>query len=366
MIRICHLTSAHLQTDTRIFYKECQTIAASGYDVTLIVQHQKDKVIESVRILSLDKPKTRKERMTKTVKQAYKRALECNADIYHFHDPELIPVGLKLKRKGKKVIYDVHEDVPRQILSKHWIPTLLRKIISLFVERIENYAAKKFDYIITATPYIRNRFLKINRNTIDINNYPILTELFSPYNKWDNKEKAVCYIGGIGELRGIYEMVDAIGMTPYSLLLAGKFVSTTERDIASRKSGWSKVIELGYKNREEVKKILSNSVAGLVVLHPIINYIDALPVKMFEYMSAGIPVIASNFSLWKKIIKEANCGICVDPLNVDEIANAITYIIEHPQQAKQMGENGRKAVEEKYNWEQEGKKLIKIYEELSS
>jgi glycosyltransferase involved in cell wall biosynthesis len=361
---ICHLSSAHLPTDIRIFHKECKTLTVAGYDVSLIVQHDNDEILEGIWITGLKTPKNRKERMQQTTKQVYQRALDCDADIYHFHDPELIPIGLKLKRRGKKVIYDVHEDVPRQILSKQWIPAPLRKTISWMVEKTENYAAKRFDYIVTATPYIRDRYLKINSNTIDVNNYPILSELHVPNTDWNSKEKLVCYVGGIGSVRGIHEMVEAIGMTEYSMLLAGEFGSSAERDNATTKDGWSKVIELGHVNREKVKEVLSRSMAGLVLFHPQPNHINAQPNKMFEYMSAGIPVIASNFPLWKEIIEGNNCGICVDPLNANEIANAINSIMDNPDQAKLMGENGRRAVEEKYNWEHEAKKLLKIYEGL--
>ncbi|MGI5880015.1 MAG: glycosyltransferase family 4 protein [Syntrophomonadaceae bacterium] len=364
MKKICHLTSVHPKTDTRILYKECKTLVDAGYDVTLIVQNDKDEVIDGVKIIGIEIPKNRKERMTRTVHRVYQQALECNADIYHFHDPELIPISLKLKRKGEKIIYDVHEDVPRQILSKQWIPAPLRKIISWMIERIENYAVKRFDYIVTATPYIRDRFLKINRKSIDVNNFPLLSELHIPNTDWSSKEKLVCYVGGIGRVRGIQEMVQAIGMTSYSMLLAGKFESSAEREITSQKDGWRQVMELGYINRKEVKEVLSRSMAGLVLFHPEPNHINAQPNKMFEYMSAGIPVIASNFPLWKEIIEGNKCGICVDPLNIIAIADAINWIMDNPEQAKQMGENGRKAVEDKYNWEKEGNKLLKIYEEL--
>jgi len=362
--KICHLTSVHPKIDIRIFYKECKTLADAGYDVTLVVQNDKDEVIEEVNIITINKPKNRKERMTRTVRQVYSCALECNAEIYHFHDPELIPIGLRLKRKGKKVIYDVHEDVPRQILSKQWIPAPLHKTISWTVEKIENYAAKRFDYIITATPYIRDRFLKINRNSIDVNNFPLLAELHISNTDWSSKEKLICYVGGIGRVRGIQEMVQAIGMTSYSMLLAGNFESSAEREIAVQRDGWRQVIELGHINRTEVKEVLSRSMAGLVLFHPEPNHINAQPNKMFEYMSAGIPVIASNFPLWKEIIESNNCGICVDPLNVNEITDAINWIMDNPEQAKLMGKNGRKAVEAKYNWKQEENKLLKIYEGL--
>lgn len=364
MTKVCHMTSVHALNDTRIFFKECRTLRDAGYDVTLIVQHDKDEIIDGIFIKAIDKPRNRLERMLKSTRQVYKRALECDADIYHFHDPELIPVGLRLKWKGKKVIYDVHEDVPRQILSKQWIPAPLRKVLSWMIERIENYSVKRFDYIMTATPFIRDRFLKINKRTLDINNYPILSELHVPNADWSSKEKTACYIGGISKVRGIHEMVDAIGMTEGSMLLAGNFESTVEREIVVKKNGWNRVKELGYINRDEVKAVLSRSMVGMVVLHPISNYVDALPVKMFEYMSAGLPVIASHFPMWKEIVDGNNCGRCVDPLNVYEISNAINWIMDNPEQAKRMGDNGRRAVEQKYNWEQEGIKLLEIYEGL--
>ena len=364
--KVVHLSSVHPVYDTRIFHKECKTLLVAGYDVSLVIQHHNDEVFEGIKLKGLGSPQNRMARMTKTTRQIYEIAIKCDADLYHFHDPELIPVGLRLKRKGKKIIYDVHEDVPRQILTKGWVPAALRKSISWLLERIENHAARKFDYVITATPYIRDRYLKLTKRTVDINNYPMLSELHEPDASWGKKERVVCYVGGIGKARGIREMVKAIGMTDYSLLLAGKFTSSAERDLAARQNEWKKVIEMGHIDRIRVRDVLSRSMAGLVVLHPTLNYIDALPVKMFEYMSAGIPVIASRFPLWEEILKTNNCGICVDPLDAEEIANAIKWIMDNPDQAKQMGENGRKAVVQKYNWEQEGHKLIKVYRELLS
>ncbi len=363
---ICHLTSVHYPFDTRIFYKECKTLSTAGYDVVLIAQNNKDEVVEGVTIKGVDKPKNRMERMTKTVSWVYKRALEVDADVYHFHDPELIFTGLKLKKRGKKVIYDVHEDVPRQILSKGWIPLPLRGFISWLAEKVEDVAGRRFDCILTATPYIRDRFLKINHNTLDINNYPLLQELYLPEVDWSKKEKTVCYVGGITKERGILQMVDAVKKSGYKLFLAGSFVSQQLRMECFKREGWSNVVELGFLNRGEVKNVLAKSMAGLVLLHPTNNYIDALPIKMFEYMSAGIPVIASHFPLWKEIVEGNSCGICVDPLNVEEIAEAIRWLIENPDVAQKMGENGRRAVEEKYNWSQEAEKLLKIYEELLS
>ena len=129
-------------------------------------------------------------------------------------------------------------------------------------------------------------------------------------------------------------------------------------------SGWQKVDFLGYVDREGINRTLNSSVAGLVVLHPTISYIDSLPVKMFEYMCAGIPVIASDFPLWRSIIDNAQCGLCVDPLETQEIADAIDYLVTHPEEARAMGENGRKSVIERYNWSIEEAKLFDFYDQV--
>jgi glycosyltransferase involved in cell wall biosynthesis len=366
-IRICHLTSAHAYNDERIYLKECLALTDSGYETHLVAPEAPDEARQGIYLHSVLKVKgNRLLRMTKTVWDVYQKALAIDADIYHFHDPELIPVGLALKATGKRVIYDVHEDVPRQILSKNYISERLRYPLSVVIENLENFASKRLDGIVTATPFIRDRFLQVASNVVDINNFPILNEFYLPQVNWKNKERAICYVGGISKTRGIYEMVEAMEQTDATLLLAGKFESLHEYHQVKSIVGWKNVEELGYLSREEIAQTLAKSMAGLVVLHPIANYLDSFPVKMFEYMCAGIPVIASNFPLWINIVEGNECGICVDPKDPKAIAEAIQWTIDHPDQAKRMGQNGRKAVEENYNWENEGRKLCKFYQETIS
>ncbi|CCQ54419.1 glycosyltransferase family 4 protein [Crocosphaera watsonii] len=364
--KIVHITSVHTYEDTRILLKECSSLASNHYKTYLVAPNaplegctiNKVNVIRGIKDIHIN----RVERVTKSLYQTYKTAKDLDADLYHFHDPELIPVGLSLKNKGKKVIYDVHEDLPRQTLSKDYIPQGIRTITSFGLERIENFAVKYFDALVTATPHIRDRFLKLGCHAVDINNYPIISELHIPNLDWQEKEKAVCYVGGITEIRGIFTMIEAMSQVDGALLLGGNFFYSQEQEQAKKMKGWSNVKELGYLNRMEVGQTLAKSMAGLVVLHPTMNYLDSLPVKMFEYMSAGLPVIASNFPLWKEIIEGNNCGICVDPLDTKEISQAIQWIFEHPQEAQKMGKNARRAVENKYNWENEAKKLLSLYE----
>ena len=367
-INICHLTTAHTRNDVRIFHKECVSLAkVANFNVNLIVADgKKDEIKYNVKIQSVIKLNGRLNRFFKTTKNVYKKAIEINADIYHLHDPELIFVGLKLLNKGKKVVFDAHEDVPKQLLGKPYLNTVLLFFLSKTFSLFENYACKKYSYIITATPTIKEKFLKINKNTQDINNFPILKE-FSKDIKWGEKKDEVCYIGGISKIRGINEIVTAFDdVSEIKLNLAGNFVEKNIENDVKEMKGWKQVNNFGYVDRDEINDILSISKAGLVTLYPIINYKESLPVKMFEYMAAGIPVIYSNFDLWKGIVEKENCGIAVDPLIPSEINNAIKYIILNPKEAELMGQNGKKAVFSKYNWNVEENKLINVYKELLS
>ncbi|MBS9442722.1 glycosyltransferase family 4 protein [Photorhabdus heterorhabditis] len=366
-MKIAHMTSVHSRYDTRIFFKECISLQQEKYDVSLIVADGRgNETNKNINIYDVGFLPGRLNRIFRTTKLVYKKACELSADIYHLHDPELIPIGLKLLKKNKIVIFDAHEDVPKQLLSKPYLNKYILRFLSKGFSLYERWAIPKFSGIITATPIIRDKFLLINKRTIDINNYPILGELHNSNIEWSEKEKQVCYVGGISRIRGIKEMIESIShlSTDTKMKLAGNFSNKDlENKIKSMKN-WHKIDELGFLNRTETKELLSKSIAGMVLFHPQPNHIDAQPNKMFEYMSAGIPVIASNFTLWKDIIIGNNCGICIDPLNPKELAHTIDYLSNNHDIAEEMGNNGCLAVNNKYNWNIEQSKLIKFYQQI--
>jgi len=365
-MKICHITSAHPQHDVRILMKECSSLA-KHYSTSLIVVNGKNEIYNNINIVSVNCDiNSRFTRFTKAVDMVLIKAIELDADLYHIHDPELLRIVPKLKKLNKKVIYDVHEDLPRQILSKPWINISIRKPLANIIEWYENKISKKCDGIITATPFIRDRFIAINKNTVDINNFPLESELQKTRPSFGNLNN-ICYIGGISQIRGISQMIESLNtLNDIELLLAGEFSSKELLKEVSSLSGWANVKKLGLVSRTETLAIKEKSFAGLVLFLPEPNHVNAQPNKMFEYMASGIPVIASDFPLWKEIIEDNNCGVCVNPLDIKQITQAIVTLKNNPKLVQEMGENGIKLVNEKYNWIKESEKLLSFYQEIES
>ena len=362
-MKITHLTSVHPRYDTRIFLKMCSSLATKNNHVTLVVADGNgNDLVNNVQIVDVGKASgNRLKRIRQSSKSIFTRALELDADVYHVHDPELLPVCLKLKRIGKTVIFDSHEDFPKQLLGKPYLNWFQRRVLSFAANVYEHVVCRKLDAIIAATPAIKQKFSKINNNSVDINNFPILGELALP-DSHIKRDNTIVYVGGISKIRGIQPLVEALATTEgVELNLIGEFNENEIADLARNTDGWDKVNELGFLGREDVAECLAKSAAGVVTFLEAPNHVESQPNKMFEYMSAGLPVISSNFPLWKEIIEGNDCGLCVDPQNPKEISKAINYLTTYKDEAERLGRNGKLAAERVYNWAAEEAKLLKLY-----
>ena len=367
MVRVVHLTSVHAPFDTRIFHKECRSLVMAGYDVTLIAPYEEGDVVrDGIKLRAVHPPRNRRERLTRTVWRVYRAAVRENADIYHFHDPELLPVGALLRAQGKRVIYDVHEDYGGAMGGKAWLPSVLHGPAALAVRLCEAMFSAACSRVIAVTPKLAHKFRP--GKTRIVQNYPWMGELISavrlPYEK---REPLAVYVGALGDARGLKQMTEATHLvarkTPAKLVIGGQVRAGSRAKFKG--DGDDGVVEyVGHLSRPQVAALLGRARVGLVLHHSLQNYLHGQPTKIFEYMSAGLPVLASDIPVCRRVIEPAACGLLADPLNPEAIASALQWLLDHPAEAAEMGRNGQRAVAEKYNWESESQGLIATYAEL--
>ncbi len=365
-MKVCHLSSAHGQEDIRIFYKECVSLAKAGYDVYEIT---KGKTYEKqgIHICGVESAgEHRFKRMFGTTQNVYKKALEIDADVYHAHDPELIPVLLKLKRKRKKVIFDSHEHTVGTIEEKTYIPKWFRKIVQCVYEIYQTHACRKLDAVVTATPNITDYFRSVGcKRVVDLCNFPILEGAFC---KPEYTSKKISFAGGISKQWNHEYIIKALSEIPDVKYVLCGTAKNNYLEKLKMTEGWDKVDFRGRLSFEEIPQVLRSTAVGLSLLTPGANTDwyngNMANTKIFEEMMAGLPVICTNFERWKEFVEKYDCGICINPQDEKEIATAIIYLINNPDIAQTKGLNGRKAIEEKYNWAIEEKKLLALYKEL--
>ncbi|MEN6356362.1 MAG: glycosyltransferase family 4 protein [Armatimonadota bacterium] len=369
MMRIVHMTSVHAPYDVRIFHKECKTLAAAGHDVTYIVSGPCDEQRDGVKFLSVPLPSNRKERMLKTTREVYRAAMKLDADVYHFHDSELIPTGWLLKARGKRVIYDVHEELASDILYKDWVPAWVRPGLALGATVVQHISSWVFDGIIASRPALAESFSK--RKTTLVNNFPILGELVKaecvPFR---DRPGIAAYVGGLTAERGIPEIIEALGKLPddidFEVHIAGEFYPAALEERVRSMPGWKRVRMLGWQSREQVADLLNRARFGLIMFLPIANHVRSFPTKMFEYMSAGLPILASDMDLWREIVEKPGFGKVVNPKDTDALANMFRWMLEHESECEEMGRCGCEAVQREYNWDVDAKKLLALYDKLGA
>lgn len=361
-MKVLHLTTVHPNDDIRIYHKEVKS-TSEYYQTMLIAQEKNPFEKEEDGFFALKNVNSRWNRIL-LQKEAFKIVRQTKPDLVHIHDPELVFLCLLLKTLRCRIIWDIHEDFPKQITKKQWIPSLFRKPVSGMASLLEQTVASFFDALIVATPSIADKFRNHRRMCI-VRNYPILKEFAGDFENKSKNDLQFIYVGGLSKERGIYEMSQAIQKVNQKyaakLVIGGRFVAHQDQEEILNNSF---IDYRGWMDRKQIASSYSTSIAGIVALHATPNHLESLPIKMFEYMAAGLPIIASDFPLWRSIVDKYECGLLVNPESPEEIQEAMIWIVENPEKAYEMGVRGRQAVEEELNWDVEFAKLLEMYQNL--
>lgn len=367
--KIVHLSTVHNPHDTRILYRECFSLKEAGNQVTLLACSNKPLSISEINVITFPTPKNRVVRMTFTAFKLLKQAIELDADIYHFHDPELIPWMILLKIiKRKRIIFDVHENIIGSLTDREWIPKPFLPLILNSAKLFLPILMKPFQII-----FAERSYPKI---------YPWITDYAvicnfpkTAYFPKENVEKfptfSIVYIGGITIPRGIVEILDALKTLQdrnqeINFYLIGKvhLPNHLTLDQLIEERSLKNVSFLGYTPQPEALKTIARCHLGLAILHPVPNYLISYPTKIFEYMGCGVPFITSNFPLYRQITEKWQCGATVSPRNPKQIADLIESLMKKTDELTQMGERGRQAIAKEFDWSLEEKKLISFYHKL--
>lgn len=367
LLKVAVLTSVHMARDTRIYHRQCRALAAAGHEVVLIAREIGGGHEHGIRAIAVGAARGRLHRLLVIVPRVTRRAFALQADVYHLHDPELLPTGLLLRLAGHRVVYDAHEDMPRRIRDKTHVPWPLRAVAAVGVAGLEWISGRALTVVVAATPRIAARFPADRR--ILVQNFPDMEEFTGiDTSDYATRPALLVSVGDIAVERGIREMIAALsrlGRERGELALAGRIATPRLRgelqgDVPAN------LRLMDWQERPEVVRLLSRARAGLALLHPIPAYRESQPIKIFEYMAAGLPVIASDFPHWRALLDPHDCAIFVDPLSPDAIAEAMAWVFDHPGKARDMGRRGREAVHARFNWESERRRLLACYERIAA
>ncbi|MFO0912525.1 MAG: glycosyltransferase family 4 protein [Pirellulales bacterium] len=371
--RVAHLTSVHRWNDTRIYARMCRSLAEAGYDVHLVVA--KDDLPANASAYGVtvhavpEAKKGRWERATRTTKDVLEVARKLDADIYHLHDPELLPIGLKLRKQGKKVIYDAHEDLPATLVDKPWIPHAVGSVLARPIGWVEQRLASRMTAVIGAEERITVLFRRPGQPAISVHNYPRMADYPAPTDYRPRRESNLLVsFSGLNVHRCGDMVIRAASLLEpkydYRLVIAG--ISDGESFLSAVR-GLPAMDRMEYKGvltRDQMNVYLYQARIAFVLYSNSPNHLHVRSNRFFEAMAAGVPVITADFPDWVQTVNGIGSGITVPSDDPAAIAQAVRKLWDDPDLAEHMGRQGRKAIEEKYNWEREQSRLLDLYRQL--
>jgi glycosyltransferase involved in cell wall biosynthesis len=361
---IVHL-STYPPDDGRLFQKACKAEVAEGFRVTQIVCHDRDETVAGVTIVAVPKPKGRLLSMTSLPWKMYRHAMRRTADIYVLQHPDMIPAGLLLKLAGKKVIYEPRECYADKIPTMRWIPEPLRPFARAAFARYERMTSALWDHVIVTDRHSAKTFA--GRTVSVVPNYPLLIPVkHAPANP--NGKRVLLYVGGLCDERGLGVMLkiaESLQNCNVELQLMGPCPYPGD-EARIRKA--PNVKYFGNQSLEAVYQRMATADLGLLLLQPVpaYTYAGENTLKLFEYMWSSLPLVSSDFPNLRRIIGAAQCGICIDPCDAEQAAEAIMDLLGQPDVCKRMGANGHRAVEEAYNWPAAWEVLRQVYANVLS
>jgi glycosyltransferase involved in cell wall biosynthesis len=367
MPSICVLTTVHDPFDSRVFHKEARSLARAGYSVTLIGQDAPDAVIDGVQMRPFPaRPPARQAwRRWLRLPQMWIRARREHADAYLLHDPELTPIGLLLKLEGRRVVYDVHEHVPYQILDKTWIDARLRKPVAWLYDHYERAIVSRFDAIIAAFEQIADRFPRAN---------PIIIRNVPELDCWQRADAGRCspegkviaiYAGAVQPDRCALELAQAAALLDPALnvevWIAGRFVSP-DYEAQVRAAGADRIRLLGHVPHDRIPALLAQAHIGLMSLRPQLNSAVNWPIKLFEYMAAGLPMIMTQNAFWAGLAGDS--AIQVDIEKPHDIARGLKTLARDPALRAALGQRGYALAHDRYDWADQERTLVALFTRL--
>ncbi len=363
--RILQVSTVHAPDDTRIFERQATSLARAGYEVAFLVPCEREEVRNGVRILPLTLFRSRLLRLAFGGPLTLLECLREPADLVCVHDPELIPLAVQLRLLGRRAVYDAHEDYVAYFRGHPRLPAPLRLTLAAASIPLEAGARWLLDHVLAATPAIARRFGQ--RGCTVIQNFPPVPDLREDLEPHRERAQRIVYLGELNTERGAWQMLDALEIVAeqidVSLAFAGRIQPESLRDELRQHAAWARVEEHGWLDRAGVEQLLDTSRVGLVAFQPLPNHTESQPRKLFEYMAAGLPVVASDFPLWQSFVERHAAGLAVAP-DPAPLAEALLTLLRDPERGEVMGRAGHRAAQESYSWSAEEEKLLAVVESI--